>query len=80
LGGESQWINMDGIAGYSRGRWLISDFIKGEVLLLNRAGQIEKTVATLKKGAADFYYLEAKHLIVVPLFMDNQVVAYRLED
>jgi sugar lactone lactonase YvrE len=78
--GESQWINMDGIAGYSRGRWLISDFIKGEVLLLNRAGQIEKTVATLKKGAADFYYLEAKHLIVVPLFMDNQVVAYRLED
>jgi DNA-binding beta-propeller fold protein YncE len=78
LGPENQWINMDGIARYSGDRWLISDFLKGKVLQLNKDGLIEKTVATLRKGAADFYYIEAKQLIVVPLFMDNQVVAYRL--
>jgi len=79
LGSKSQWINMDGIARYSGDRWLISDFQKGEVLQLNKDGLIEKTVATLRKGAADFYYIDTKQLIIVPLFMDNQVVAYRVD-
>lgn len=79
LGREDRWVNMDGIARYSKDRWLISDFLKGEVLLLGEDGLIEKTVVTSRTGAADFYYVEDKHLIVVPLFMDNQVVSYRLD-
>lgn len=72
-----QWFNMDGIFPYSDGKWLISDFIKGEVVLLNEQGEIENTLK-LKKGSADFHYISDKKLVIVPLMNDNQVVAYRL--
>lgn len=72
------WFNMDGIYRYSDDKWLVSDYIKGEIVLLNADGKIEKTLK-LKVGAADFYYIKEKKLIVVPLMQDNQVVAYTFE-
>jgi hypothetical protein len=69
---------MDGISRYSGNKWLISDFMKGEILLLSNKGKIEKRIVS-KKGSADFFYIHQKHLLVVPLMMDNQVVAYRLK-
>lgn len=73
-----QWFNMDGIYPYAEGKWLVSDYIKGEIILLNAAGKIEKSLK-LKVGAADFYYIKHKKLIVVPLMQDNQVVAYTFD-
>lgn len=72
------WMNMDGIARYDKKHWLISDFIKGEIYLTDNQGQVKKTI-TSKKGSADLYYIAAKHWLVVPLFLDNQVVAYQLD-
>lgn len=74
----ARWNNMDGIARYGRDKWLISDFIKGEVLLINKTAQIEKTIIS-KKGAADIFYIPEKNLVVVPLLMDGQVSAYKVE-
>ncbi len=75
---NNRWINMDGISRYSKDQWIITDFIKGEVLLLDARGQVKKLL-TLKKGSADFYYIREKNLLVIPLMMDNQVVAYTPE-
>ncbi|BCG64067.1 MAG: hypothetical protein methR_P1833 [Methyloprofundus sp.] len=72
------WFNMDGIFPYSTGKWLVSDYIKGEVFVLNAYGKVEKSLK-LKKGAADFYYIDNKKLLIVPLMEDNQVVAYTLD-
>ena len=72
------WFNMDGIYPYSDGKWLISDYIKGEIVLLNQDGQIEKLLK-LKVGSADFHYIHAKKLVIVPLMQDNQVVAYTFD-
>ena len=69
---------MDGIARYGKDKWLISDFIKGEILLINKTGQVEKTIVS-KKGAADIVYVAEKNLLVVPLLMDSQVSAYKVE-
>ncbi|OIQ99139.1 hypothetical protein GALL_188760 [mine drainage metagenome] len=69
---------MDGIARYSKNKWLISDFLKGEIFLINEKGQIEKTI-TSKKGAADIFYIHEKNLIVVPVLMDNEVVTYLVD-
>lgn len=77
LGQEGLWLNMDGIARYGKHKWLVSDFLKGEILLINDKGHIEKSVKS-KKGSADFYYIPEKNLLVVPMLMDNQVIAYRL--
>lgn len=73
-----RWNNMDGIARYGKDKWLISDFIKGEILLINKGGQVEKTIVS-KKGAADIFYVAEKNLLVVPLLMDNQVSAYKVD-
>lgn len=72
-----RWINMDGISSYSENKWLVSDFIKGEILLINNKGEVEKSVV-VKKGSADFFYVKEKNLLVIPLMMDNKVVAYTL--
>lgn len=74
----SRWINMDGISSYEGNKWLISDFLKGEILLMDNKGHIEKSIKS-KVGAADFFYIKEKNLLVVPLFMDNKVVAYKLD-
>ena len=73
-----RWNNMDGITRYGSDKWLISDFIKGEVLLIDKTGQIETTIFS-KKGAADIFYVPEKKLVVVPLLMDGQVSAYKVE-
>ena len=75
---DNRWINMDGISSYAENKWLISDFIKGEILLINDKGHIEKSIKS-KVGAADFFYILEKKLLVVPLFMDNAIVAYKLD-
>jgi len=75
---EGQWLNLDGISRYAKNKWLVSDFLKGEILLVNKSGHIEKSLS-LKKSSADFYYLPEKHLVIVPLLMENQVVAYWLD-
>jgi len=77
LGQDGRWINMDGIARYPKNKWLVSDFIKGEILLIDKKGHIEKSLKT-KKGSADIYFIHKKHLLVVPLLLENQVVAYKL--
>jgi hypothetical protein len=32
----------------------------------------------MKKGTADIYHILDKKLLVVPLLLDNQVIAYKL--
>jgi len=72
---DNRWINMDGISRYSKHKWLVSDFIKGKILLLNDEGHVEKSVIS-KPGSADFYYIREKNLLIIPLMMDNQIAAY----
>ena len=56
----------------------MSDFIKGEILLIDNKDNVE-TLVSLQPGSADFFYVSDKNLIIIPLFMDNQVVAYEPE-
>ncbi|MFT5852458.1 MAG: hypothetical protein ACI87J_002435, partial [Colwellia sp.] len=72
-----RWVNLDGISLYGKDKWLVSDFINGEILLIDSKGKIEKSIKT-KKGAADFYHIFDQELLVVPLIFDNSVVAYKL--
>jgi sugar lactone lactonase YvrE len=72
-----RWVNLDGISLYGKDKWLVSDFINGDILLIDRQGKIEKNIK-IKKGTADFYHIFDKKLLVVPLLFDNQVVAYKL--
>ncbi|MGI9277041.1 MAG: SMP-30/gluconolactonase/LRE family protein [Endozoicomonas sp.] len=76
---DREWVNMDGISVDNQGRWLISDFLKGEILLLDKGG----SATTLMEGLttpADFIYIPETQQIVIPSFTKNQVTAYQLQE
>ena len=70
------WMNLDGIHETKSGDFLITDFIKGELLTMSKKGKLKKTF-DLEPSAADFFYAEEKGLIVVPYLMGQKVVAYQ---
>jgi len=78
LGDKSTWQNLDGLHAYEENNWLTTDFLKGQLLNMNNQGDIEATYK-LEPGSADFYYRKDNSLVIVPYFMSNKVVAYRLD-
>lgn len=79
LGQGIDWMNLDGLHSYNSEQWLATDFMKGEMLVLNSAGDITERLI-LEPSAADFYYNKEENLIVVPYLMGQKVVAYRLSE
>jgi hypothetical protein len=71
------WQNLDGLHAYQANSWLTTDFLKGQLLSLNKKGNLEHTYQ-LEPGSADFYYRQDKNIVIVPYFMSNKVVAYKL--
>ncbi len=66
---------MDGISVTSNGNWLTGDFLKGELILVDKHSRTQ----TLPEGLttpADFFYLPQQQL-VIPSFARNQVTAYQ---
>ena len=78
LGDKATWQNLDGLHTYQENNWLTTDFLKGQLLNMNNQGDIE-TIYKLEPGSADFYYRKDKDLVIVPYFMSNKVVAYKLD-
>ena len=78
LGDKITWQNLDGLHTYQENNWLTTDFLKGQLLNMNNQGDIE-TIYKLEPGSADFYYRKDKDLVIVPYFMSNKVVAYKLD-
>jgi len=75
LSDGSEWMNLDGIAPIRHQQWLATDFIAGDLLHLNRHGNIERRIM-LEPSLADFYYDAYANTLVVPYLMGNKVVAY----
>lgn len=74
---ESTWMNLDGLHPTDDG-WLASDFMKGELLMLDPKGRITSRVK-LAQSSADFWLVEDQDLLLVPYLMGNRVAAYRFE-
>ena len=70
--------NLDGLAVDSAGRIFMSDWISGQVLMYD-GGDTAQIVAVTGKGNADLTYYPPDGLIVIPLMLDNAVVAFKLE-
>jgi hypothetical protein len=70
---------LDGIEQISPTVFVTSDW-KGHVQLIRVGKGVEKLLDTtpLKINAADLGYIPSQKLLLVPTFLDNKVVAYRL--
>jgi sugar lactone lactonase YvrE len=69
--------NLDGIEADGAGGYVLTDWLNGKVLHVDRAGTV-KELAAFKQGTADHAYLPAKKLLILPHMMENKVVAYDL--
>jgi len=71
---------LDGIVKVGKNKFVTSDF-KGKVQLIEPGKDIEILMNTtdLKVNAADLGYISSQNLLLVPTFLDNKVVAFKLK-
>lgn len=69
--------NLDGVELDGRGGYIISDWMAGKVMHVNKSGEV-KTLLDAGQGAADLAYLPEKHLLILPRMKDSKVTAYDL--
>lgn len=68
--------HIDGIEPDGRGGWTVTDWTRGLLLHVDADGATTPLL-TLSKGSADHLYLADKELLVVPMFFDDMVRAWR---
>ena len=71
---------LDGIVKVGKNKFVTSDF-KGKVQLIEPGKAIEVLMNTseLNINAADLGYISSQNLLLVPTFLDNKVVAFKLK-
>jgi hypothetical protein len=68
---------IDGIEPDGSGGVLVTDVLGQRLLHVTKAGQV-RVLAKFSAGGADFGYIGAKRIAVVPFLFENRVVAYDL--
>ena len=70
---------LDGIRVDNQGNLLVSHW-EGQVYVVSPAGEIVEVLDTLPEqiNAADFEYIREHNLLLIPTFVENRVMAYRL--
>jgi sugar lactone lactonase YvrE len=70
--------NLDGLEPDGAGNWIATDWIAGAVLRIKPGGSAERLL-DLSQGSADLEYLEGDGVVVIPMMMDDRLVAYKIE-
>ena len=71
------WMNLDGLHIANNNQdWLTTDFMKGQLLVIDAKANI-KEIYELGMSSADFFYNQKDGLLVVPYLMNGKVVAYK---
>jgi hypothetical protein len=68
---------IDGIEADGRGGLLVTDVIGQRLLHVNKGGDV-RVLAKFSAGGADFGYVPARRLAIVPFLFGNSVAAYDL--
>ena len=69
--------NLDGIEFVDNNTVIVSDWKAGKVFKVKKSGTCT-TLLSGFKGSADLTYIPSKNIIVIPLMLENKVVAYKL--
>jgi hypothetical protein len=70
--------NLDGVEFLDDDTIITSDWMAGKVYKVTKAGKCT-TLLSGFKGSADLTYISSKKLLVIPLMLENKVVAYKLK-
>ncbi len=78
LGSGKPIGNLDGLALFQPGVFLVTDWAAGALYRVDAKGNAELLI-DLNQGSADLAYLPDKKVVLIPMMLDNSLVAYRLE-
>ncbi|CAK9077875.1 Uncharacterized protein SCF082_LOCUS37328 [Durusdinium trenchii] len=73
--GEKPIGNLDGIEPFDAETYIVSDWVAGKVFQIDREGSA-KELLSLSQGSADLGFISGTRTAIIPLMMDNKVVAY----
>ena len=69
--------NLDGVEFIDKNTIIVSDWKAGKIFKVKKSGSCT-TLLSGFKGSADLTYIPSKNIIVIPLMLENKVVAYKL--
>ena len=68
--------HIDGIEPDGAGGWTVTDFTPGRLLHVDAEGRT-RVLLQLVKGTADHLYLPQQQLLLIPLLLEDRLLAYR---
>jgi DNA-binding beta-propeller fold protein YncE len=78
LGDPAPAGNLDGIVPDGKGGYLVTDWVGGVLLQVAADGKA-KRLLPLKQGSADLGIVPGEGIVLIPMMMEGQVVAYRVD-
>ncbi len=70
--------NLDGLQELQPGIYLVTDWAAGGLYRVDAKGKVERVIK-LNQGSADLTYLPDKKTVLIPIMLNNSLVAYALE-
>lgn len=68
--------NLDGIESFDADSYIVSDWVAGKLFQISREGKAQ-ALLTLSQGSADLGFIADSRTAIIPMMMDNKVVAYK---
>jgi hypothetical protein len=78
LGGGEPIGNLDGLQLLQPGVYLVTDWAAGVLYRVDAKGKADRLIK-LSKGSGDLSYLPDKKIVLIPIMLNNSLVAYALE-
>ncbi len=78
LGNGQPIGNLDGVESNGKGQYYVTDWLNGGLFLVNADGQPKKLLA-LAQGSADLSVVASKNLLLIPMMIDNKLLAYKIQ-
>jgi hypothetical protein len=70
--------NLDGVEPFDATSFLVTDWIAGGLYRIDVSGKAD-LLLKLNQGSADIGYVPAEHLVLIPMMLDDKLVAYRIQ-
>jgi sugar lactone lactonase YvrE len=70
--------NLDGLEALQPAGYLVTDWAQGALYRVDAKGKADRLI-DLNQGSADLTYLPDKKTVLIPMMLDNSLVAYSLD-
>jgi sugar lactone lactonase YvrE len=78
VGNAGPFGNLDGLQALQPNIYIVTDWFVGGLYRIDAKGKPDRLLK-LGKGSADFTYLPDQKLAIIPIMLNNSLVAYRLD-